>query len=120
MELIEIEFEQQVVIIQVNENLMWSNLFMMGDKVFPIVRNPTYKGAVIDLEHAKYIDSAALGLFLEVYKILHNSGRTLALFNVRSSVMQNLKVMALDQFFNIVTTREQAFELVLSNQENKP
>lgn len=67
---------------------------------------------IIDLSNLKYIDSAGLGAFLTLYRLMRNTGRSLYFIGVHGHVQKLLSIAKLDRVFEMYNSVEAAAEAI--------
>lgn len=67
------------------------------------ILNNKEKNIVINLKDMKFIDSAGIGQLVSVVNVCQNKKKTLLIMNATTFVMQSLKTVGLEKFFNFIS-----------------
>ena len=74
---------------------------------------------IVDLSSLKYIDSAGLGAFLTLYRLMRNTGRTLYFIGIQKYVQKLLSIAKLDHTFQIYDSLESVEDLIQKSNNHK-
>lgn len=64
------------------------------------------KNIVINLKDMKFIDSAGIGQLVSLVNMCQNKNKILQIMNSSSFVLQSLKTVGLEKFFNFITEND--------------
>lgn len=67
---------------------------------------------VVDLTETTFLDSTALGVLIGAVKRLRSRNGALAIVNVDENIAKTFEITGLDQIFTILSTRDEAIEVV--------
>jgi len=67
---------------------------------------------VVDLNHADYYGSSALGFFVSLWKLVANNGGQLVLCNVSKHGAEILHITHLDRVWDVVRTKDDALQSI--------
>ncbi|WP_296112636.1 STAS domain-containing protein [uncultured Anaerococcus sp.] len=59
------------------------------------------KDLLIDLKDLDYLDSTGLGLFMKIYKIGQEKGRSVSIINPKENILKLFKITDLTDVFNM-------------------
>lgn len=59
------------------------------------------KDIVIDIKDLDYLDSTGLGLFMKIYKILNEKGKSVSIINPKENILKLFKITDLTDVFNM-------------------
>lgn len=76
------------------------------------IRGGTHDVA-IDLSGVEYVDSAGLGVLVSLYKATRAANRRATIFGVRPNVLRVMRLIRLDEIFDLRDDREAALESLL-------
>ena len=90
--------------IKLNGPLLLSNLFEFQTRL----REENSRGLVIDLSGVPYVDSAGIGVLVNVMVSCKNHDRTLVLSGVADRVMTVLRITRVDTLFHFADSKADA------------
>ncbi|HPO50426.1 MAG TPA: STAS domain-containing protein [Spirochaetota bacterium] len=75
-------------------------------KAFNSTLNMKEKNVIINLKDMKFMDSAGIGQLVSVVNFCQNKKKNLLIMNAGSFVLQSLKTVGLEKFFNYITQED--------------
>ena len=68
--------------------------------------NSKERNIIINLKDMKFIDSAGIGQMVSVVNFCQNKRKSLLIMNASSFVLQSLKTVGLEKFFNYISQED--------------
>lgn len=81
---------------------------LFKEKVLDLISTGNKHQVVLDLQHLNFIDSAGLGSFLSVLRLLNNKGGELKLAGVNKHIRTMFELVSLHKIFEIFNTADEA------------
>ena len=97
---VELETAGSTVHVSLRNEILVSNFQPVKEALLRALESPA-QTVEIDLSGVPYMDSTGLGMLLEIQRVVKETKGRLRLLRPSEQVMRALKVMALDQVFEI-------------------
>lgn len=104
VDVMEIQIQQRRLICNIKSNLIAANIKALVLQLKPFLDDrASFDSAAVSLEEVKNIDSTGITFLIGLYKSLEADSKKLVLYGVSEPILRLLKIMKLDEIFNIYT-----------------
>ena len=98
----QLDAQQDAVIARLNGSLTVANAPELRQGLMAAIKKHSPKTLALNLNDVDFIDSSALGVFVEVRRAVATNGGTLALTNLNDDIRGLMRIMNLDSVFTFL------------------
>lgn len=107
---IKVVVKNDVHIFKIEGPIKAGNEFELGEKIEEYIKKGVVPKFIIDLKKVPFINSAGLGIFLNIYKHVDSLKGRMVFANLNSDIENLMEITKLASIFEIFKTSEEAFE----------
>ena len=107
---IKVVLKNDVHIIKIEGPIKAGNEFELGEKIEEYIKKGKAPKFIIDLKKVPFINSAGLGIFLNIYKHVDGLEGRMVFANLNSDIENLMEITKLASIFEIFKTADEALE----------
>ena len=108
--------EEKYTVLRLDEDKLDTHLAPQLKSEFVTLHAEGVKNIILDMSQVKYTDSSGLSALLVGNRTIHQNGGLFVLACLSEHVMKLIKISQLDGVLNILSTVEEAIDVVLMNE----
>lgn len=107
---IKVTVKNDVYIVKIEGPIKAGNEFELGEKIEEYIKKGRAPKFIIDLKKVPFINSAGLGIFLNIFKHVDGLKGRMVFANLNSDIENLMEITKLASVFEIFKTAEEALE----------
>ncbi|HMV78109.1 MAG TPA: STAS domain-containing protein [Leptospiraceae bacterium] len=107
---IKVTTKNEVHLVKIEGPIKAGNEFELGEKIEQYIKKGVVPKFIIDLKKVPFINSAGLGIFLNIYKHIDGLNGRMVFANLSSDVENLMEITKLSTVFEIFRNADEAME----------
>jgi len=111
-----VDKQEKYTVLKLDESKLDATLSPELKSTFVAMNTEGTRNFIVDLSEVKYVDSSGLSAILIANRLCNDQNGTLVLVGVTEHVLKLISISQLEKVLNMLSTEEEAIDLVLMNE----
>jgi anti-anti-sigma factor len=111
-----VDKQEKYTVLKLDEAKLDATLSPELKSTFVAMNTEGTRNFIVDLSEVKYVDSSGLSAILIANRLCNDQNGTLVLVGVTEHVLKLISISQLEKVLNMLSTEEEAIDLVLMNE----